>query len=133
MTWRATRGDLIGLVQVFGLWWAGVAILSTALSALGWFLAKLLFDWAGYSPGWLLAVVAVVLVTAFTTGTAMGALGLGFHQFMATRMSLQHLPRTRKRADRMIPLGARRLAAALAAHRGIGESYGPPGQLGPRA
>ena len=115
MTWRATQGDSIGLVQVFGLWWAGVAILSAALSALGWFLAKLLFDWAGYSPGWVLAVVAVVLVTAFTTGTAMGALGLGIHQFMATRMSLQHLPRTRKRAVRMIPLGARRLAAALAA------------------
>ena len=58
--------------------------------------------------------MAVVLVTAFTAGTAIGAVGLGVHQFMATRMSLPHLPRTRKRAVRMIPLRARRLAAALA-------------------
>ena len=114
MTWRATRGDSIGLVRVFGLWWTGVAILSATLSALGWFLAKPLFDWAGYFPGRVLAVVAVVLVTAFAAGTAIGAVGLGVHQFMATRMSLPHLPRTRKRALRMIPLRARRLAAALA-------------------
>src|SRR6478735_7654701 len=76
------------LVQVFGLWWTGVAILSATLSALGWFPAKPLFDWACYSrmgPGF----VAVVLVTAFTTGTVIGAVGLGVHQFMATRMSLQ--------------------------------------------
>ena len=53
MTWRATQGDSIGLIRVFGLWWAGLAILSAALSALGWSLAKLLFDWAGYSPGWV--------------------------------------------------------------------------------
>ena len=64
MTWRATRGDSIGLVQVFGLWWTGVAILSATLSALGWFLAKPLFGWAGYSPGRVLAVVAVVLVSS---------------------------------------------------------------------
>ena len=113
-TWRATRGDSIGLVRIFGLWWAGVAILSAILSALGWFLAKPLFDWAGYSPGRVLAVVAVVLVAAFAAGTAIGAAGLGVHQFMATRMSLPHLPRTRKRALRVIPLKARRLAAALA-------------------
>ena len=43
MTWRATRGDSIGLVRVFGLWWTGVAILSATLSALGWFLVKPLF------------------------------------------------------------------------------------------
>ena len=114
MTWRATRGDSIGLVKVFGLWWAGVAIVFAILSALGWFLAKPLFDWAGYSPGRVLAVVAVVLVAAFAAGTVIGAAGLGVHQFMATRMSLPHLPRTRKRALRMIPLRARRLAAALA-------------------
>src|SRR6266850_2611925 len=60
-TWRATRGDSIGLVQVFGLWWAGVAILSATLSALGWFLAKPLFDWAGYSPGRVLAVLIIPL------------------------------------------------------------------------
>ena len=114
MTWRATRGDSIGLVQVFGLWWTGVAILSAILSALGWFLAKPLFDWAGYFPGRVLAVVAVVLVTAFTTGAAIGAVGLGVHQFMATRMSLQHLLRTRERTVPIIPLGARRLAVALA-------------------
>ena len=59
--------------------------------------------------------MAVVLVTAFTTGTAMGALGLGVHQFMATRMSLPHLLGTRERAVPIIPLGARRLAVALAA------------------
>src|SRR4029078_12352031 len=47
MTWRANRGELIGFVQVFGLWWTGVAIPSATLSALGWFLAKPLFDWAG--------------------------------------------------------------------------------------
>ena len=41
--------------------------------------------------------MAVVLVTAFTTGTVIGAVGLGVHQFMATRMSLQHLLRTRER------------------------------------
>jgi glycerophosphoryl diester phosphodiesterase len=115
MTWRATQGDSIGLIQVFGLWWAGVAILAAALSALGWFLAKLLFDWAGYVPGRVLAVVAVVLVTAFTIGTTMEALGLGVHQFMATRMSLPHLLRTRERAVWIIPLGARRLVVALAA------------------
>jgi glycerophosphoryl diester phosphodiesterase len=114
MTWRVTRGDSIGLVQVFGLWWTGVAILSATLSALGWFLARPLFDWAGYVPGRVLAVVAVVLVTAFTTGTAIGAVGLGVHQFMATRMSLAHLRQTRERAVPIIPLGARRLAAALA-------------------
>jgi glycerophosphoryl diester phosphodiesterase len=114
MTWRATRGDSIGLVQVFGLWWTGVAILSATLSAVGWFLAKPLFDWAGYFPGRVLAVVALVLVTAFAAGTAIGAAGLGVHQFMATRMSLPHLPRTRKRAVRVIPLRVRRLAAALA-------------------
>ena len=114
MTWRATRGDSIGLVRVFGLWWTGVAILSATLSALGWFLVKPLFGWAGYFPARVLAVVAVVLVTAFAGGTAIGAVGLGVHQFMATRMSLQHLPRTRKRPLRMIPLRARRLAAALA-------------------
>ena len=113
-TWRATRGDSIRLIKVFGLWWTGVAILSATLSALGWFLAKPLFDWAGYSPGRVLAVVAVVLVTAFTIGTAIGAVGLGVHQFMATRMSLQHLLRTRERTVPIIPLGARRLAAALA-------------------
>ena len=113
MTWRATRGDSIGLVKVFGLWWAGVAILSAILSALGWFLAKPLFDWAGYSPGRVLTVVTVVLVAAFAAGTAIGAAGLGVHQFMATRMSLPHLPRA-QRALRMIPLRARRLAAALA-------------------
>jgi len=83
MTWRATRGDSIGLVQVFGLWWIGVAILSATLTALGWFLAKPLFYWAGYFPGRVLAVVAVVLVTAFAAGTATGAAGLGVHQFMA--------------------------------------------------
>ena len=114
MTWRATRGDSIGLVRVFGLWWTGVAILSAILGALGWFLAKPLFNWAGYSPGRVLAVVVVVLVTAFTAGTAIGAVGLGVHQFMATRMGVPHLPRTRKRAVRMVPLRARRLAAALA-------------------
>ena len=114
MTWRATRGDSIGLVRVFGLWWTGVAILSAALSVLGWFLAKPLFDWAGYSPGRVLAVVVVVLATAFTAGTAIGAVGLGVHQFMATRVGVPHLPRTRKRAVRMIPLRARRLAAGLA-------------------
>ena len=114
MTWRATRGDSIGLVRVFGLWWTGVAILSATLSALGWFLAKLLFGWAGYFPGRVLAVVAVVLVTAFTTGTAIGAVGLGVHQFMVTRMSLRHRVRTRERTVPIIPLGARRLAVALA-------------------
>ena len=114
MTWRATRGDSIGLVRVFGLWWTGVAILSATLTALGWFLAKPLFNWAGYFPGRVLAVIAVVLVTAFAAGTAIGAVGLGVHQFMAMRMSLPHLPRTRKRAVRMIPLRVRRLAAALA-------------------
>ena len=114
MTWRATRGDSIGLVRVFGLWWTGVAILSATLSALGWFLAKPLFGWAGYSPGRVLAVVAVVLVTAFTTGTAIGAVGLGVHQFMVTRMSLRHRLRTRERTVPIIPLGARRLAVALA-------------------
>ena len=114
ITWRATRGDSIGLVQVFGLWWTGVAILSATLSALGWFLAKPLFNWAGYFPGRVLAVVAVVLMTAFTTGAAIGAVGLGVHQFMATRMSLQHLLRTRERAVPIIPLGAKRLAVALA-------------------
>ena len=114
MTWRATRGDSFGLVRVFGLWWTGVAILSATLSALGWFLVKPLFNWAGYFPGRVLAVVAAVLVTAFAAGTAIGAAGLGVHQFMATRMSLPHLPRTRKRAVRMIPLRARRLAAGLA-------------------
>jgi glycerophosphoryl diester phosphodiesterase len=114
MTWRATRGDSIGLVRVFGLWWTGVAILSTALSALGWLLAKPLFGWAGYSPGRVLAVVAVVLVTALTTGTAIEAVGLGVHQFMVTRMSLRHRLRTRERTVPIIPLGARRLAVALA-------------------
>ena len=114
MTWRATRGDSIGLVRVFGLWWTGVAILSATLSALGWFLAKPLFGWAGYSSGRVLAVVAVVLVTAFTTGTAIGAVGLGVHQFMVTRMSLRHRLRTRERTVPIIPLGARRLAVALA-------------------
>ena len=114
MTWRATRGDSIGLVQVFGLWWTGVAILSATLSGVGWFLAKPLFGWAGYSPGRVLAVVAVVLVTAFATGTAIGAVGLGVHHFMATRMSLQHLLRTRERAVPIIPLRARRLALVMA-------------------
>lgn len=114
MTWRATRGDSIGLARVFGLWWTGVAILSATLSALGWFLAKPLFGWAGYSPGRVLAVVAVVLVTAFTTGTAIGAVGLGVHQFMVTRMSLRHRFRTRERTVAIIPLEARRLAVALA-------------------
>jgi len=114
MTWRATRGDSIGLVRVFGLWWTGAAILSATLSALGWFLAKPLFGWAGYSPGRVLAVVAVVLLTAFTTGTAIGAVGLGVHQFMVTRMSLRHRLRTRERTVPIIPLGARRLAVALA-------------------
>ena len=113
MTWRATRGDSIGLVQVFGLWWTGVAILSATLSALGWFLAKPLFDWAGYSPGRVLAVVAVVLVAAFPTGTAIGAVGLGVHQFMATRMSLAHLLQTRERSVPIIPLRARRLALVM--------------------
>lgn len=113
-TWRATRGDSFDLIKVFGVWWIWVAILSATLTALGWFLAKPLFDWAGYIPGRVIAVVAVVLVTAFTIGTAIGALGLGVHQFMATRMSLHHLPQTRKRAIRMIPLRTRRIAAALA-------------------
>jgi len=113
MTWRATRGDSIGFVQVFGLWWTGVAILSATLSALGWFLAKPLFDWAGYSPGRVLAVVAVVLVAAFPTGTAIGAVGLGVHQFMATRMSLAHLLQTRERSVPIIPLRARRLALVM--------------------
>jgi len=114
MSWRATQGDAIGLIKVFGLWWAGVAILFAALSALNWFLARLLFNWAGYFPGRVLTVVAVVLVTAFAIGTTMDALGFGVHQFMATRLSLSHLPRTQKRALRMIPLRARRIAAALA-------------------
>ena len=113
-TWWATRGDSIGLVRVFGLWWTGVALLSATLSALGWFLVRPLFDWAGYFPGRVLAVVAAVLVTAVMIGTAIAAVGLGVHQVMATRMSLPHLPRTRKRTLRMIPLTARRLAAALA-------------------
>ena len=109
MTWRATRGDSIRLVQAFGLWWTGVAILSATLSAVAWFLAKPLFGWAGYSPGRVLAVVAVVLVTAFATGTAIGAVGLGVHQFMATRMSLAHLLQRRERSVPIIPLRARRL------------------------
>ena len=58
--------------------------------------------------------MAVVLVTAFTTGTAIGAVGLGVHQFMVTRMSLRHRLRTRERTVPIIPLGARRLAVALA-------------------
>jgi glycerophosphoryl diester phosphodiesterase len=115
MTRRATQGNSIGLIQVFGLWWAGVAILFAGLNALGWFLAKLLFDWAGYVPGRVLVIVAVVLVTAFTTGTTMEVLGLGVHQFMATRMSLPHLLRKRERAVQIIPLGARRFAVAVAA------------------
>jgi glycerophosphoryl diester phosphodiesterase len=113
-TWRATRGDSVDLVKVFGVWWIGVAILSATLTALGWFLAKPLFVWAGYIPGRVMAVVAVVLVTAFTIGTAIGALGLGVHQFMATRMSLQHRLRTRERAFPIIPLRARRLALVMA-------------------
>ena len=39
-TWRATRGDAVGLIRVFGLWWTGVAILSATLSAVGWSLAR---------------------------------------------------------------------------------------------
>jgi glycerophosphoryl diester phosphodiesterase len=118
ITWRATRGEALGLVRVFGAWWAGIAILSAAVSALGWLLAKLVFDWAGYLPGRVLAVVAVVMVTAFTTGTAMGVLSLGVHQFVVTRMSLPHLPRKPERpADPTIPSRARRpaMAPALAA------------------
>ena len=99
MTWRATRGEALGLVRVLGVWWAGVAILSAAVSALGWFLARPLFDWAGYLPGRVLVIVAVVLVAAFTTGTAMGVLSVGIHQFIVTRISLPYLPRKPERAS----------------------------------
>jgi hypothetical protein len=112
-TWRETRDNWTGLLRVLGLWWAAVALLSMGLSTLGWFLAGLLFDWAGYLPGRVLGIVVVVLVTTLISGTAISVLGLGIHQFALTRLSLPHLAQQRRPVVPTIRLPMRRRLVRL--------------------
>lgn len=85
-SWALTRGGLRRLLPPLLLWWASLAALVVAASRVAGLLTGPALAWAGMDPARVLPLVSLFLVVSTVFGLLVGALQLGGHQFLVTRL-----------------------------------------------
>jgi glycerophosphoryl diester phosphodiesterase len=105
---RMTQGRVLGIATPLVIWWFAI---TAAMIAITWVCRQVTdgaLDWAGIDVRRVLPLVALFLAVTIVGSFLYGGLHLGGHQFLVTRMYLEHRAPEHRHALARGPAGERR-------------------------